>query len=499
MHIKMSRTTLLALTLLSPSAFSATADLLKASQDVRALVQDTRAFTPENCGDQLKAAVKRVDSFQSKNISRWELQAAAPQMIQNFWDARISLRKRMIEFHQANALNPACVSGIRNAFASFRYIEEYAGVHMLAKKAWQKPKPQAVFSGGFPNMMFTPEYKKMEFKSGDVLVSYGMAYGSAAISHVGDDGGTFSHLAMVYVDADKKVWTIEAHPEFGVKVALIDKYLADGKGRSALYRHKDQELAALAGKMIYDVAYKFDSIGKPIAYDFSMDLVDHEKALFCTETASYAYEMAGDKLNRPTHLPTFATTISMKNPYIIDAFDIKERLTYAPSDMEVDPQFEMLAEWRDIPRARLMHQQQAALKMQFNWLDTLDYTYYEDYLTLFETKALYAARHSKLFQGLVFNLIPPDLSKKALQAVVNVYTTSDLILAKLTTKDLSLEKSSRGTLMTMQEMRNNLEIIRQEDLASYRAYQMERLYPTGGEGQNNLESGQFSWYLRPRE
>jgi hypothetical protein len=499
-YIKMSRAVVFASILLIPlSAKAATSDLLNASRDIRAEILDAHQITPENCATQLESIVKRVESFNAKNLNRNELKKAAPELIQNFWEARQALRQKMIAFAQANSLNEACVSGIRNTFTALRFMEEYAGVHMLPKQAWLDPEPQQVFSGGFPNMMFTPNYEKMQFKSGDVLVSYGMAYGSAAISHVGDDGGTFSHLALVYVDSKGTVYTIEAHPEFGVKVAEISKYLADGKGRSALYRHHDQELAALAGQMMFDVAYPRDRAGEAIPYDFSMDLVDHEKALFCTETASYAFEMAAAKLGRTdVHLPAFATTISMKSPYVLDAFDIRQRQTFAPSDMEVDPNFDMLAEWRDIPRARLMHHQQAALEMQFKWLDTRDYVYFEDLKTLFESKALYAARHSKLFQGLVFDLIPPNLSKKALQAVVNVYTTSDIILKKMMALDQTQETRKTGTLMTSQELLTQLEQLRKDDLASYEAYQMERLYPTGAEGQT-LPSDQFSWYFRPQE
>lgn len=499
-YIKMSRAAAFAGILLSPlSAKAATSDLLNASRDIRAEILDTHQIAPENCATQLESIVKRVESFKAKNLNRNELKKSAPELIQNFWEARQALRQKMIAFAQANSLNEACVSGIRNTFTALRFMEEYAGVHILPKQAWLNPEPQQVFSGGFPNMMFTPNYEKMQFKSGDVLVSYGMAYGSAAISHVGDDGGTFSHLALVYVDSKGTVYTIEAHPEFGVKVAEISKYLADGKGRSALYRHHDQELAALAGQMMFDVAYPRDRAGEAIPYDFSMDLVDHEKALFCTETASYAFEMAAAKLGRSdVHLPAFATTISMKSPYVLDAFDIRQRQTFAPSDMEVDPNFDMLAEWRDIPRARLMHHQQAALEMQFKWLDTRDYVYFEDLKTLFESKALYAARHSKLFQGLVFDLIPPNLSKKALQAVVNVYTTSDIILKKMMALDQTQETRKAGTLMTSQELLTQLEQLRKDDLASYEAYQMERLYPTGAEGQT-LPSDQFSWYFRPQE
>ncbi len=495
-YLKTSRFVLaLACSLFPLSAWPATADLLKTSREVRQFMIDGTGLTPENCGEKLTAIVQRVEAFRSKDLERKNLKAASGEIIQNFWDSRLALRKKMIQFHKDGNLPAACVSGIRNTFTALRFMEEYTGIHALPAKAWLDPVPQKVFSGGFPMMMNTPEFKDFKFKSGDVLVSYGMAYGSAAISHVGDDGGTFSHLAMVHVTPDGQVWTIEAHPEFGVKVALIDKYLVDGKGRSSLYRHPDTELAAAAGKAIYDVAYKQDRIGQPIPYDFTMNLKDHT-ALFCTETASYAFEMAEEKLGRHVETPMYPTLISLKNPYILNAFAIKERQTFAPSDMEVDPQFEMLAEWRDIPRARLMHHQQAALAMEFKWLDDLNYSYRDDLLTLLQGGILYSARRLPLFSGLVDDLIPPNLTKKALQAVVNVYVTSDMILELLIARDQKFEKKAKATLMTSKEILDNLEDLRQEDLAAYRAYQMERLYPTGGEGGNQLPTNQFSWHLR---
>jgi hypothetical protein len=301
---------------------------------------------------------------------------------------------------------------------------------------------------------------------------------------------------MVYVNDKRQVYTIEAHPEFGVKVAPIAKYMADGKGRSALFRHPDQELAAAAGRAIYDVAWAADGRGRPIPYDFTMDLVNH-RTLFCTETASYAFEMAARQLGRPAALPAFPTMITMKDPYILNAFDIRDRQTFAPSDIEVDPRFEMLAEWRDLGRARLMHHQQAALEMQFKWLDDLNYSYRTDLGTALESSLLYSMRRLPLFSGLVDEMIPPDLTRKALQAVVNVYVTSDLILDKLIARDRALEKTSRATLMTSKEILRNLETIRRADLRSYQLYQMELRYPTGDNLQQ-MPTDQFHWHLRER-
>lgn len=493
----MKRILFIAMLFVTSKTDAATKDLVKATNEIRAFMQSETALTAQNCAVELSAIVKHIESFESKNLSRNELKTSANQIVSNLWQARQLLRKKMIRFHQAGNLSLACVSGIRNVFSSLRFVEEYAGVHTLPNASWLKAKPQTVFSGGFPAMVGAAGLSDLNLQSGDILVSYGMAYGSAAISHVGDDGGTFSHMAVVYVTPEGQVLTIEAHPEFGVKVAPIEKYLHDGKGRSALFRHPDRQLASVAGKAIYDIAFPPDNAGRPIPYDFAMNL-KNQAALFCTETASYAYEIAREKLGRSVIMPMFPTSITMKDPYIIDAFEIKERVTFAPSDIEVDPQFEMIAEWRDLGRARLMHHQQAALKMEFKWLDTLDYAYRTDLGTGAITGILYSSRRLPLFSGLVDDMVPPDLSKKALQAVVNVYLTSDRILDKMLERDRLLEKKKNATLMTAREILKNLESLRRSDLESYRAYQMERLYPTGGENFSNMPSDQFHWLLRPR-
>lgn len=493
----MRRFLILVCILVATEANATTADLIQTVAAVRQMMEDPSALMAQNCRANLMNVVARIEKFESKDLKRTELKTAANQIVQNLWDSRQLLRKKMIQMYQAGTLDAGCVSAIRNTFGALRFMEEYVGVHALKAGTWVNSKPQTVFSGGFPWLVGAANLQSIKFQSGDVLVSYGMAYGSAAIAHVGDDGGTFSHMAMVYVNPKGEVYTIEAHPEFGVKVAPLDKYLADGKGRSALFRHPDRELAAVAGQAIYDLAYPADSSGHPIPYDFAMDLKNHV-TLFCTETASYAFETAAKKLGRPITMPMFPTRIAMKDPYIIDAFDIKERITFAPSDIEVDPQFEMIAEWRDLGRARLMHLQQAALQMEFQWLDTLDYSYRTDALTALESGVLYRARRLPLFSGLVDTLVPPNISHKALQAVVNVYVTSDMIMDKMIARDRVLEKKSRATLMTSQELLRDLEDLRESDLQGYRAYWMERNYPTGAESQGSLPSDQFSWHLRPR-
>ena len=439
-------------------------DLLKFSSTAKKAITLVSAA---QCAAQLTSINNQVDQLMGENFNRKTLSSEGKAVVNNFWQARLTLRKKLVAYSAAGTLQPACVNAMRNTFRSFRFMEEYAGLATLAPNAWEDPTQTRVFSGGFPSFEQSPDLKKFAIQSGDVLVSYGMAYGSAAIAHVGEYAGSFSHMAMVYKNSAGELYTIEAHPEFGVKVAPIEKYLTDGKGRSALFRFKDTKMAALAAKRVYNIAYKADSSGNTIPYDFNMDINDHTK-LFCTEVVKYAFDLAAKEMKTKVTVPAFPTRIVMKNSYILDSFGIETRSTFAPSDIEVDPQFELLAEWRDLARVRLMHHQQSALQSEFKWLDSLKYNYRSDLETILASHILFGARHNPMFEGLVDDMIPPDLSQPTLEAVVQVYLVSEAIHDSLVDKDKAIE-GTNTPLMTWSQLLSQTEQIRKDDLAAYEA------------------------------
>ncbi len=484
------RSILMAMTIFTGASAGATTprDLRSTAIEV---YSETQNLTAANCTAKLSALSSKVNSYRSWELMRSVVKRDSKTIIENLWRSRLNIREKMQEFADNGALSPQCVSSIRNAFRSFRFMEEYVAVHTLPVGAWVEAKATRVYSGGFPWLVEGPQ--KLEVKDGDVLVSYGMAYGSAAIAHVGEDSGTFSHMAIVHEDASGKLVTIEAHPEFGVKVAPLEKYLTDGKGRSAVFRHRDTVLATRAAKRIYDIAAKADFSGHPIPYDFTMNLSEPSR-LFCAEVVKYAFDLAASDLKKKNVMPPFPTKIAMKNPYILNAFGIESRVTFAPSDIEVDSQFNLIAEWRDIARVRMMHHQQAALQMQFRWLDTLSYQYRSDLRTIIDSRALFLARRLPLFQGFVDDLVPPDLSERTLEAVVQVYLVSEDIHEALVLKDEERE-ATLGVLLTSAEILTAAEKNRQEDLEGYLAYQrwiqFDRI-----SGSPAPSSQQWHWLLR---
>ncbi len=181
--------------------------------------------------------------------------------------------------------------------------------------------------------------------SGDLLVSRGGAPVSALISRGNDYPGNFSHVAIIYIEAETKTpYFVESSVERGVAIASLAEYLKDQKLRFMVLRAradlpeiiKDPEIPHKAAKYIYN-----EALSRHIPYDFKMDFHDPEK-MFCSEVVSTAYKKFGIELWKPV------STIS--SPGVenwLNAFGVENFVTQMPSDLEYDPQLTVVAEWRD--------------------------------------------------------------------------------------------------------------------------------------------------------
>jgi hypothetical protein len=137
---------------------------------------------------------------------------------------------------------------------------------------------------------------------------------------------------------------IEAHIEKGVTVASLQEYLADQKLRVMLLRlradlpqvRSDPMLPHKAASVALREAGK-----RHIPYDFEMNYRDPDK-LFCSEVASAAYQQFG--------LTLWSGVSHISSPGVaswLAAFGVKHFETQEPSDLEYDPQLQVVAEWRN--------------------------------------------------------------------------------------------------------------------------------------------------------
>jgi hypothetical protein len=181
--------------------------------------------------------------------------------------------------------------------------------------------------------------------SGDVLVSRGGAATSALIARGNDYPGNFSHVALVHVNETNRIPSIiEAHIEKGVTVAALQEYLADKKLRVMLLRLRADLPPLKADPMLPHKAASLslhEARKRHIPYDFEMNYRNPDK-LFCSEVASAAYQQFGISLwTGVSHIssPGVASWLA--------AFGVKHFETQEPSDLEYDPQLQVVAEWRD--------------------------------------------------------------------------------------------------------------------------------------------------------
>jgi len=316
---------------------------------------------------------------------------------------RIKLHEQMKSLYSKGELNEKCANHFRQAFRQLRGIEDYVGSQgyqaaqfrrkkLLASTPTERTPPRTIeidntrvalprielppaqFPG--PSAIEPPSYLPDStlvnphltappgIQSGDVLLSRGNANTSALIARMADEDTQFSHMGIVYVDPrTKKAWTVEAHIEFGVILIPLNEWLSDGKARTVLFRQSDPVLAHRAAEHIYHRAKSRFDAGNRIKYDFGFDMDDHSR-IFCSEVVREGYEVASQG---SLMVPYFPSHLSMKNRDIITRMGIKTSRSFIPADIETDPRFTLVAEWRNFPKIPTVWRKDSILTSILKW------------------------------------------------------------------------------------------------------------------------------------
>lgn len=273
----------------------------------------------------------------------------------------------------------------------------------------------------FVSTMFVTEEKSntpsamvlgIKVHSGDLLVSRGGAEVSAFISRGNDYPGNFSHVALIHVDKKTNTpYFVEAHIEKGVAIATLDDYLKDEKLRFMVMRPRADLPKLKANPMLpYEAStYIFnESQNRHIPYDFKMDYYD-SSAMFCSEVGSYAYKQFG------INLWEFKSTISSDGIISwLNTFGVENFVTQMPSDLEYDPMFSVVAEWRNKDILFNDHLDNAvmdALIGQANAGEKLDYKFWS--LPLARVIKLYSLVSNMLgYDGIIPNGMSATMALK---------------------------------------------------------------------------------------
>lgn len=399
--------------------------------------------------------------YASTANERQELAKKAPQIIRDSFAIRLLVRERIKDLNAKGQATRECTNAARSLLRAGRFLEDILAQLQLGFPQNDPKHMPPVLKGEEPWVLVNPKVGSFKLQTGDVLVSRGNAFVSAAIARLAEVDAQFSHAALIYVDEKTgEIETMEAHIEIGSVVAPLKKYLEDGKTRSVVFRYHDSALAVKAATLMREEIRKYKASHKTnYPYDFKMDETN-AKEIFCTELIRRAFELAsaGKEI-----LPTVPSNVNPKNPKFIERLGVMPGETFLPGDMELDSRFELVAEWRDVTRMNESHVHDAILMTMYDWMDRYSYQMYDSGWTKIKSKVLVTIRRWPLFSKLLQNKFPKNMSKSVLSTVTTLSRVSTVLQSQLV-KENEKQMKTTGLPLTPREMAEKLEELRLSDL-----------------------------------
>jgi hypothetical protein len=398
------------------------------------------AARPATTAKELAANLTELyDATFAINFERYDVQTlvhSAPDIARTVFDMRLRLRDQVADWQARGFLTLAGQRALRNALRIARYATDMLG-EINIRYAHLGPGETTLrgFSGRNMNTLVNPAFetgRDLDFRSGDLLLMRGMHHNSAAIARIGDVDSQFSHLAIVHTDESGKHWVVEALIEEGSVINPLSYTLTHGLGRCVLFRHKDKALAARAAALIHELVRRSgEKGGQHIWYDFTMEL-SGDKELFCSKLVRKAFALATDQ---QTLLPTFSTRFDMKNRDFVERIGVTAKETFAPADIELEPAFDLVAEWQDYRVTSRLRLQDLLMDRLFLWMEQYDYRFREDFpIKLIGYLGQLSGHLSTRAKNLIADVVPkvpPNMQRSTIQAVAMLHRTAEPLLAEL--------------------------------------------------------------------
>lgn len=389
----------------------------------------------------LRALYQLVYDTDLGEADRHEMTAAAPQLLQGLFAARLRLRDRIAGWQAQGVFSRPAQAALRDVLRIARYATDMLG-EIAGGNARLAPegKSRRGFTGTDWNTLVHPAFdtgENIPFRSGDVVLMRGSAHNSAAIARIGDVDTQFSHIAIIYVDPEGKHWVVEALIEDGSVINTLEHVLDHGLGRAVLYRYRDAEVAARAAKLAYERVLAVKTGFAPhIPYDFSMRLKGRRK-LFCAKLVAQAF---ADATAGEVQLPAYKTRLDLRNnKAFMKSIGVRAKETFAPGDIDLDPRFDLVAEWQDYRVTPLLRRQDMIMTKFFEWMETKGYTFREDlfikFIAIFGRLSSYLSDESKNLISSVVPKVPRNMSRSCVATIVMLHTSAEEVMPALAALD----------------------------------------------------------------
>jgi hypothetical protein len=409
----------------------AAAELQKA-----ALSQD---LTPATCAAQLKMMADELynlpPDYFTNDLDVKETADGSDALSQLF-KTRLELTQRFKQmvvtggFKDSTELED-CATRLRIALRNIRELEDVTGLNLLNKAGKtpaalsRTPVPYPMVDQSWPNLLMNREIygnKKLDktmIKSGDIFLVKGVMFPASPISRVSKVDNQFTHIAVAYVDDGSlfgpqnkgNVYFINAEPDFGVEIVGFDFFVKDRKARLLHYRYSESNgdaersarLAAEAAKYVAAMSVPRvnpkdltdltladrllatnNNLPPLVPYNFSMDLAKKD-ALFCSQVVSFAFDHICENQACETYpkyipegksaIPLSVSKFDVENNSLAQLLELKKPEIFSPADIEIDPRFQLLSEWRDysvISESRIIDMTNTKI---FQYIENQKYTF----------------------------------------------------------------------------------------------------------------------------
>lgn len=451
-------------------------------------------LTPENCTEPLTHLHRTLETVAWDSYSNEELRRDGPQSLDILWKLRTRLHG------QLDTMSSSCAYQTRYLFNLMRDTEDYiiefvhtGPVLNPADVKFQKQPVPISNQTAYPPSLVSEKWQGQEFKfhAGDLMLARGVSFISAIITQTSDNKSHYSHVAFVTVDPKtKKAGTIESYIGTGVTPFDMDFALKNENARLLVLRPKNLELGQKASDIMSAKVKAALAKGRPIPYDYTQDYKQYSK-MSCTEVPRSAYDWASEG---ELKLPFYSSQIVLNNKKFLSSLNLKKGESFSPDDLEIDPRFELVLDWRDYRLIRDSRYKDAILSEMIRWVGDLKYQFRGTAKSGIAKHIILPSRTTRLWP-LVRAVtgspdIDPTLPKDLLGVMTVLGQVGDGLLERVEKADKEfIAKYKRP--MTNRQLRDYLEQLRAQDLHTYIEYQYsfihyalrpDGVYPKPGAG-----------------
>ncbi|WP_413568563.1 YiiX/YebB-like N1pC/P60 family cysteine hydrolase [Bdellovibrio sp. HCB117] len=471
---------------------ASTEELLTGSQKVLNDLNNPQIFNPQTCAKFVNQVTDYLyylpaDHFIPKTPAEVELlKTRGSEVMDTIFQIRVVLHDKLQEFDSRNELSKECITEIREGFQYARFSEEYLLEWLYNQKVFKFEKAP-IMANTKPSTWTNPKFADFKLKSGDVMLVRGKSHVSAMIARIGDEEGNFSHLALVGEDKAGKKFVVEALIQYGVIVTPLEEWRKAEDARVALYRQPDEALAKSAARKMYDIAKAALDKKKGIRYDFAMDDDDYS-TIFCSEVIRMAYDKAS---NGRFMVPKYRSgATKFKNTDYLKSLGVSKTSLFAPYDIEVDPRFDFVAEYRWYPLLRQVRMQDAVLQSIYSWMIEKGYEYH--WAPQHSIKS-YFAKFVRQF-GIAEDTLPKYMPIGSIKTNVQFEAVAKTLEKNIYAKEAEFYKK-KGYLPSFQDMMKINEEYRYQDCKKQQAFREANRYPNDRDIGGNPESSQFHYFF----